>query len=133
MTGKRVVFDTWAWWEVLRASAKGTRLKTGYLDVEGVRVYTSAISLGELAAKLASEGRSEDVPAVVSSLRGTSEIVDITGSLAASGGLLRAELRQRDPAASLADGVVLWTARQLGATLISAGPAFRGLPDVLDR
>lgn len=132
MTGSKAVFDTWAWWEVLRGSPMGLRLKSRYLDSDGVRVFTSTISLGEVAAKLASEGRLEDVPVVISSLRGASEFVEVTGELAVAGGRLRARLRERQASASLADGIVLETARSLRATLVSQDRAFRGVADVID-
>ena len=56
MTASRVVLDTWAWWEILRGSSKGANLQRRYLEPEGTRVFTSAITLAEVAAKMASEG-----------------------------------------------------------------------------
>ena len=56
MTASKVLFDTWAWWEVLQGSEKGAALERRYLDASGIHVVTSAITLGELAAKLASQG-----------------------------------------------------------------------------
>ncbi len=129
MTGYRVLLDTWAWWEILRGSSKGADLQKSYLEPEGTRVFTSSITLGEIAAKMASEGQRGDIPLVVASIRRESEIVDVSPEIAVSAGVLRQDLRKTDSQASLADAIVLSTARDLEAILISADPAFADQPD----
>ena len=129
MTGYRVLLDTWAWWEILRGSSKGADIQKSYLEPEGTRVFTSAITLGEISAKMASEGQRGDIPLVVASIRKESEIVDVSPEIAVSAGVLRQDLRKTDSQASLADAIVLSTARDLDAILISADPAFADQPD----
>jgi predicted nucleic acid-binding protein len=133
VTASKVLFDTWAWWEVLQGSADGAALRRRYLDESGLQVLTAALSLGELSAKLSSEGAPDSVPLTVTSIRNASTIVDLTGELAVEAGLLRTRLRMRAKSASLADGIVLATARQQGARLISVDRAFAGEPDVSSR
>lgn len=130
MTASKVLFDTWAWWEVLQGSSVGAQLKRRYLDAKGVQVLTSAITLGELSAKLASQGLEPSIPVMTSSIRQASTVEDVTGDLAVQAGMLRARLRRRAKSASLADGIVLATARKCGARLVSTDSAFRGEPDV---
>jgi predicted nucleic acid-binding protein len=130
VTASRVLFDTWAWWEVLQGSPDGARLQRRYLNVAGIQVLTSAISLGELSAKLASQGQEESIPITVSSIRQASTVVDLTGDLAVGAGILRSRLRKRAKSASLADAIVLATARQHGARVISIDAAFAGEPEV---
>ncbi len=130
MTASRVLFDTWAWWEVLQGSSVGARLKRRYLDPSGVQVLTSAISLGELSAKLASQGLESSIPVTISSIRKASTVEDITGDLAVEAGILRCRLRKRTKSASLSDGIVLATARHHGARLVSIDAAFTGEPEV---
>lgn len=130
MTASSVLFDTWAWWEVLQGTPTGSRLKRRYLDARGIRVLTSAISLGELSAKLASLGLEGSIALTASSIRQVSTVEDVTGDLAVEAGVVRARLRRRTKTASLADGIVLATARKYGARLISNDSAFAGEPDV---
>jgi predicted nucleic acid-binding protein len=132
VTESRVLLDTWAWWEILRGSPEGASLQRKYLEHAGTRVFTSSITLGEVSAKMASEGRRGDIVLVVASIRRESEIVDVTPEIAVSAGILRQELRKVDAKASLADAIVLSTARGLDAILVSADPAFRGQSDVRD-
>jgi predicted nucleic acid-binding protein len=130
VTASKVLFDTWAWWEVLRGSMAGARLQRRYLDASGYDVLTSAISLGELSAKLSSQGAEESIPLAVNSIRNSSAVLDLTGELAVAAGRIRTRLRKKVKSASLADGIVLATARQHGARLITQDRAFGGEPDV---
>lgn len=130
MTASRVVFDTWAWWEVLQGTPEGARLKRRYLDASGALVLTSAISLGEISAKLSSQGLEGSIPVTVTSIRQASLVEDVTGELAVEAGVLRSSLRRKTRSASLADGIVLATARKYGAKVISIDSAFSGQPDV---
>jgi predicted nucleic acid-binding protein len=66
----------------------------------------------------------------MNSIRQASAVLDLTGELAAAAGILRSHLRKRSRSASLADAIVLATARQEGARVISKDSAFVGEPDV---
>jgi predicted nucleic acid-binding protein len=133
VTASRILFDTWAWWEVLRGSAEGSDLQRRYLDPPGVQVLTSALTLGELSAKLASEGAEDSIPLTVTSVRRASMILELTAELAVEAGIVRSRLRKHSNFASLADAIVLATARQQRARLISRDQAFAGEPDVSAR
>jgi predicted nucleic acid-binding protein len=130
VTASRVLFDTWAWWEVLRGTAEGARLQERYLDTPGVEVLTSAISLGELSAKLSSQNSEDSIPLTMSSIRHSSTVVDLNGELAVAAGVLRTQPRKRSRTASLADAIVLATARQNGARVVSRDRDLAGEPDV---
>jgi predicted nucleic acid-binding protein len=130
VTASKVLFDTSAWWEILQGSASGARLQRRYLDDSGVDVFTSAISLGELSAKLSAEGGEESISLAVNSIRSSSAVLDLTGEIAVMAGVIRTHLRRKVRSASLADGIVLATARRHGARLISQDGAFRGESDV---
>ncbi len=133
MTEFEVVLDTWAWWELFRGSRQGASIRRRFFRSGSVRLHTSTITVGELSAKLASMGESRRIDPVLGAIRRAGPVHDVTAELARAAGLLRAELRKLDSHASLADGIVLATARALGARLISADPAFRGLPDILSK
>jgi predicted nucleic acid-binding protein len=132
MTGSDVLLDTWGWWEVFRGSSEGAVIRRRLLGSDQVRLHTSAISVGEIVAKLASLGATDRIDAVLGVIRRAGPLHEVTVELAREAGLLRAVLRKADARASLADGIVLATARHLGARLVSADPAFRGQPDVVD-
>lgn len=129
MTASEIVFDTWAWWEVLHGTSTGRRLQTTYL-AKG-KVHSSAFVLVELAAKLAEGGLEDEVPRLLQRIATAGRIVPVDDRIAQAAGLLRARLRERDPRAGLADAVMLATARHLGCRLVSADGAFRGQSDVV--
>lgn len=131
MTASEVVLDSWAWWEIFFETTRGRRLARRFLRTRGVTVHTSALAVGELVAKLHEMGKGDRSASLVESIRLRSSLHDVTPEIAEVAGRLRSELRRREPEASLADAVMLATARSLGAKLVSTDAAFRGQPDVL--
>lgn len=128
-----VVFDAWAWMEVLAGSRVGAALRKKYLDDEDVDVLTVDITLAELSARFVADGKAGLVPEVVDTVLGSSTaIVPISRDDAIQAGDLRRELRSRTKKdASLVDAVVLSVARNRGAKLLSCDAAFAGQPDVV--
>jgi predicted nucleic acid-binding protein len=133
VTESDLVFDTWAWWECLRETPVGSSLWDRFVRHGGYRVHTSAISFGELAARLDSEGSADRIGDVCSSIRRVSHVWDVTPDLAQDAGRQRARLRQSSSSASLADAIVLATAQRAGARIVSADPAFAAIPRTIDR
>ncbi|MFZ0830845.1 MAG: PIN domain-containing protein [Thermoplasmata archaeon] len=133
MIGSDILLDTWAWWELLRGSRNGAVIRRRFLRPSGVRLHTSTITVGEISAKLASMGEARRIDGVIAAIRRAGRLHDVTTDLARTAGILRVELRKSDAQASLADGIVLATARSLGARLISADAAFRGQSDVVGK
>ena len=115
---------------MVHATPRGERLAERYLAVLGVRVLTVDYTLAEIAAKLVLVGLQDDVPDALSEVESVSDVVPITPEVAGLAGGLRLELRRVDPNASLADAVVLASARLRGAVLISGDPCFAGQRDV---
>lgn len=131
MTGKTIVLDTWAWFEVLDGTPRGTIIAKSYLADESARIITADISLAEASAVLQERGQAQRIPAVVDDIIAASdEVVPITRDDAIRAGPLRAELRKAAKDASLADSLLLAIARNRNADLISCDPAFKGQPDV---
>jgi predicted nucleic acid-binding protein len=123
-----VLFDTWAWFEVLGASAKGKRLLSRY---EG-RIQTSVIAVAEAGLKVGSRHGIEKAERTMLAIESNSKTVhEVTLEDAKTAVALRPILRQRDRHASLGDALVLSTARRVGLPLVSGDPAFAGEADVL--
>lgn len=130
MTVSDVAFDTWAWFEILHGTVRGARLRRRYLRNERVRIHTSSISLAEVASRLARDGQTAHVGTTLAWMEREATVHDIGPLLAREAGLAHAALRTRHPDASLADAIVLATARRTRAPLVSDDSAFEGLPDV---
>lgn len=130
---KPVVFDAWAWMEVLMGSQAGAALRANYLDDEGVDVFTVDITLAEVSARLGRDGKEVLVPGVLDEIISASTgILAVSRDDALLAGLLRRELRARTKRdASLVDAVVLSAARNRGARLVSGDRAYAGQPDVV--
>jgi len=130
LTSESVVFDSWAWWEVVRSSALGDRLARRYLDRTEAKVMTVDYTLAEIAAKLAVLGLGDQIASSLSVIERGSDVLSISVEVAELAASLRLELRRTDRNASLSDAVVLATARNHGAILISGDPCYAGQRDV---
>lgn len=131
MTASELLLDASAWVEILWGTATGRALARRYLRRRGRIVHTSAITVGELSAKLSAEGSANRIRSIVARLRGSSRLHDVTAEIAETAGALRTELRAVEPRASLADAIVLATARRLGVPVVSSDACFAGQKDVI--
>lgn len=127
-TADRVVFDAWAWFEVLDESAVGKRLWKNYLQPR--LVVTPAMALAEVARLVHVRRGLREADEFTRSARIRTQVHPMDDDIAAHAGQLWQHLRKRDKNASLADAVMLATARTLGLPLISRDPCFAGCPDV---
>jgi predicted nucleic acid-binding protein len=130
LTDTDVLFDTWAWVEVLEGGPRGEALWARYGSSPTVRIHTSAITLAELGARLVGRGDDAASANALSHVEGRSRIHALTAEVARASGPLRATLRKTSRNAGLADAMILATARNLGIPLISGDPAFAAQPDV---
>jgi predicted nucleic acid-binding protein len=133
VTESDLLFDTWAWWEYLHDTGIGRSLRERFTTHPRFRLHTSAITLGELGARLDSDGASERIPIACGAIRRTSHVWDVTADIAQEAGPARSQLRESAESASLADAIILVTSRKAGARIVSADPAFASIPGVVRR
>ena len=133
MSESDLLFDTWAWWEYLFGTETGNALRRRFLEDRKWRIHTSAISLGEISAKMASSGARDRIVPACGAIRRLSHLWDVNADIAQEAGILRQELRRTRETASLADAIILVTSRRAGARLVSGDPAFSGVAGVIAR
>jgi predicted nucleic acid-binding protein len=131
VTESDLLFDTWAWWEYLHETTTGAALRERYVAKGRYRLHTSAISIGELSARLQIDGSPEKVPIACGAIRRMSHLWDVSADIAQEAGRARARLRESSEHASLADAIILITAQRAGARIVSADGAFRDVPGVI--
>ena len=128
---RAVVFDAWAWWETLLGTPTGLKLRTKYLEEPEVRVLTVDLALAEISSKMARGGIPEEVKPALNAVEAGSDVIPISRAAAEAAGPLVVELRKTDRGASLVDAIMLASAREHGATLVSGEAAFKGQSDVV--
>jgi len=124
-----VLFDSWAWWEILEDTPTGRALAERYLQGRRVRVFAVDYALAEVAAKLARIDRTEDIEAALDVIA-TAETLVITREIATLAATLQVELRRANGRASVGDAVMLAAARLQNAVLISGDSCYAGQRDV---
>ena len=129
VSASAVVFDSWAWWEVFHATPAGKALDRKYLGDKRV-VVTPTLAIAELSAKLHRVGRRNEGERIAAWIGAYGRTQVLDEEAATHAGRLLEHLREGHRDASLADAIMLATARTLGLPLISADAAFAGTPDV---
>ena len=131
----KIVADSYAWLEIATDTRSG-RLAASILS-QAERVFVPDVVLAEVARKYLREGTAEStVERRLAIISESAEVVPIDNRIALDAAEAYVELRGKakksglgDP--SLFDAIVLSTARNLGAKLLSGDQHFRGLPETM--
>ena len=118
-----VVVDSSAWVEYAEGSEAGERARA-YVEGEHA-LYTPSIVVAELADRSTrSDRRDAWIDTLYPYIRGHTTIVPLAPDLADRAGALKWEMRESNPQAGLADAIVLATAREHDARVLTGGPDF---------
>lgn len=122
----KLVVDASAWLEYLDGSTKGEGIRKRF---EKAQLYTPAICLAEIIARMIRRGFSPEIAKIAVPARST--VVAIDGNIGITGGTLYAELRKERPKIALSDALTLAIARKLGAKVLTCDNDFRGIPEAV--
>ena len=131
----KIVADSYAWIEIFSGSATGREAKDSMESADGI--LTPDTVLAEIARKYLREGFDENVIRKrLATIVETSEQVQITNSVAleAARASLQLEKKAEEEGLeqpSLIDGIVLATARDNQAKVLTGDPHFKGLPETV--
>jgi predicted nucleic acid-binding protein len=110
----RYVLDAYAWVEYLRGSPPGRRVRD---VIENSSIYTSSVTLAEVAAHVAkSKG---DIDLAARAIQSISDIVELDNELA-----LKAAKRYAHSKDTLEHAYIVETAKKLGAEIVSGDKSF---------
>lgn len=121
------MFDSLAWREYLRGTAKGEKVR-GY--VERGNVATPVLVVAELSAKFHRDGL-PDWTTTRDFILAHSALVTLDWPVADRAGETLKDLGSKRRDAGLADAIVLETARALGAPLLTGDEDLRGAQGVM--
>lgn len=130
-----LTIDTFAWVEVFRGSPVGRRAQALMNAAEDC--FTPSITLAEVASiSLRSALPDALIEDELASIAGSSKIVRIDAGLAVAAARALKELREASRSKGLgppglADGLVLATARALGAKVLTGDPHFRSCAETV--
>lgn len=122
----KFVVDASAWLEYFDGSPKGEKIKKYFEDAE---LYTSALCVAEVVARVLRRGASADVARTVINAR--SVVISVDFDLGAHGGILYATLRKTRAKISLSDAITLAIAKKLSAKILTFDNDFRGIPEAV--
>lgn len=130
---KHCVIDTYAWVEYLIGSTKGSLAKK---YIEGGSAFTPSIVIVELRKWYLKEieagrRRDEEMHKHFDFIQSITELLPLDYSLALKTGEIHFTMKKRKKDWPLADSVVLATARDHSANIISGDPHFKNLPEAI--
>lgn len=125
-----MVVDSYAWVEYATGSEEG-RGAQSYIEADRA-LYSPAIIIAELSDRATRTGRRDEwAETLYPFVRRHTTIVPLDPELADLAGTLKWELRESNPEAGLADAIVLATAREHEARVLTGDPDFL-VPDLED-
>jgi len=122
---RRVVFDTFTWIEYLKDSEHADKIESYFQD----EIYTPLIVLFELSCKSAREGW--DFKHIMGFIKSKSKATGSDEELIINSGKTWVEMRKIQPRFSLADSIILSTARRLNAKVLTGDKHFKNLPEAV--
>ncbi len=120
-----ITIDASAWIELFEGTNIGKQVQN-YLDSN--EAVTPSIVIAEVCSAAKRKGIDADAAFHAMS---TSTVVHLTPELARKSGILHAQLRRENSKFSLGDAVVLATARQLNAKILTKDSDFRDFPEAI--
>lgn len=121
----RILFDTYAWVEYFRGSAKGEKVHK-FLKKE--EILTPSIVLVELSCKAFKEDW--NFVKCLEFIKTKSLIVDLNEELIINIGKVYCEMRKKKPHFSLPDSIILCTAITEKAKILTGDKHFKGMREV---
>jgi predicted nucleic acid-binding protein len=122
----KYVIDSSAWLEYHQGSARAVKIKP---IIESEEIATSIISVAELSDKFAREN--ENFEPFLLFIQSRSAVLPVTISIAAHSGKLKRKMREKVKEFGLADAIILQTALENKAKLITCDSDFEGSPDAM--
>ncbi len=122
------LLDTYAWVEYFMGSDQGKIVKK---LIESEKFYTSIISIAELSDKYYREGLTDEWESRYKFIVSKSNIILCTMEIAKNAGPRKWELRKTIEKIGLADAIIIETAFQNELIVVSGGPHFESLDNIL--
>ncbi len=124
MSENTYVIDSFAWIEYFVGSTEGAKVKP---FVEGGKSMTPTIVIAELSGKYRKENLSFDED--LNFITGKTRVIPLDSKIANEAGKLNHERKNRVRRWGLADSIVLATAREHNAKIVTGDEHFRDLPE----
>lgn len=122
----KLIVDASAWVEYLSGTEKGEKVKKYF---EKNELYTPAISVSEVIAKMLREGFSEEIAILAMPAR--SQIVSTNFEIASDAGKIYYTLRKKRDKISLSDAICLSTAKKLSGKVLTFDNDFQGISEAI--
>ncbi len=122
----KLVIDSSAWIEYLAGTHRGEKIKEYF---EKAELFTSAVCVAEITAKVLKEGLSAEI--VLAAIRARSSVLSVDFQIGSEAGKKYAVLRKKKPKIALSDAISLVFAEKINAKVLTFDRDFEGLPQTI--
>jgi len=130
MTSNKFVMDAFAWLEYFEGSASGEKVRKLIEDPDNL-IITNIVTLAELSSVFSRRGRGADFSEVRAIICSASKVFRIDEEFAQEAGILHALKRKTYPNIGLVDSMVMLTALQEQARIVTGDRHFSKEPGVV--
>ena len=121
--------DSSAWFEYFSGGRRGTLVRTRMDGSE--TLLSSSVVLAELCSKYVRSGEAGSVDARMAFIQKQCAVIEITAEIGLAAGRIHAEEKAKKGKFSLADALVLATARSRASLVLTFDADFSGLDDAI--
>jgi len=123
----RYIFDAWAWIEYLEGGRTGEVINN--LLKSDNEIYTLNITIAEVVGKAKKSGK--DAELAYDILIKNSITFDLTPEIAKQAGIFYVEMRRKNPSFGIIDAILLISAREFHAKLVTGDEHFKGCKEAI--
>lgn len=123
----KYLIDAHSWIEYLNGSSIGQRVND--IIESDNEIYAMTITIAEVVSKLKRKNENSEV--AYNSIIKNASIIDPTPRVAREAGLLHAEKRKEMPQFGIVDAMIIITAKELQATIVTSDRHFKDVPHAL--
>ena len=122
----KYIIDSSAWIEYLKGSKEGE--KVNILLKENEEVFILSIIIAEVVSKVERESLNSQI--AYESMIKNAKIFDITPRISKDAGILHAKIKKQKKSFSLADALIISSAKEIGAELVTKDLHFKSFAGV---
>ena len=123
----KIIIDSYAWIEYLEGKISGQKVND-ILKKEN-EIYTLNLTISEIVSRVKRKGGNSEL--AYNAIISNSRIINVPPKLAKEAGLLHAEIKKKIKDFGLMDSIILASARELGAKIITGDTHFKGFKETI--
>jgi predicted nucleic acid-binding protein len=122
----KYLIDAYSWIEYLEGSIKGEKVNK---IINSEEIFVLPITIAEVVSKIKRKMGNEKI--AYESIVKKAKLINMTPRIAKEAGLLHAEMRSKIPQFGIVDSIIITTAREINAKILTGDHHFKHFPETV--